>query len=172
MSGQKIVCSCLRGSVAKKDYFCIFHLPSSIFHLSFYFALASYPVMGVRSTDGTKEAVKISEYKKMMDAQKQKSDLAAEEEALKKVPDPTVDSYERMGDGYLKQGNLDKAFITYNKGLNLDPKSIRIRYKMAGLFLTKRPGEGCGAGVFIDYSGPARLCPGLRRPGKGLLCRR
>jgi Flp pilus assembly protein TadD len=110
----------------------IFHLPSSI-----YFFLLLFFLSGCASTDGTKEAVKISEYKKMMDAQKQKSDLAAEEEALKKVPDPTADTFERMGDGYLKQGNLDKAFITYNKGLNLDPKSIRLRYKMAGLFLTK-----------------------------------
>ena len=89
------------------------------------------------ATDGVKEAAKMGEYKKMMDAQKLKSDLAAEEAALKKLPDPTADSYERMGDGYLRQGNLDKAFINYTKGLNLSPKSVRLRYKMAGLFLTR-----------------------------------
>jgi len=115
----------------------IFHLPSSLYLYSLLLIFACFCFLTGCSTDGTKEAVKISEYKKTMDAQKQKSDLAAEEEALKKIPDPTVDSYERMGDGYLKQGNVDKAFITYNKGLNLSPKSIRIRYKMAGLFLTK-----------------------------------
>ena len=89
------------------------------------------------ASDGVKEAAKMGEYKKMMDAQKLKSDLAAEEAALKKLPDPTAESYERMGDGYLRQGNLDKAFINYTKGLNLDPKSVRLRYKMAGLFLTR-----------------------------------
>ena len=118
------------------------------------------------STDGTKEAVKISEYKKTMDAQKQKSDLAAEEEALKKVPDPTVDSYERMGDGYLKQGNIDKAFITYNKGLNLDPKSIRIRYKMAGLFLTKGLVQDAEQGFLSIIQDQPNFAPAYEGLGK------
>jgi Flp pilus assembly protein TadD len=94
-------------------------------------------VVGCASTDGVKEAAKMSEYKKVMEGQKLKSDIKAEEEALKKIPDPTADNYELMGDGYFKQGNVDKAFITYNKGLDLNPNSIRLRYKMAGLFLTK-----------------------------------
>jgi tetratricopeptide (TPR) repeat protein len=114
-----------------------FQLPASIYLFILLMLPPSLSSLPGCTTDGTKEAVKVSEYKKLMDAQKQKSDLKAEEEALKKIPDPTADSYELMGDGYLKQGNLDKAFITYNKGLNLNPKSIRIRYKMAGLFLTK-----------------------------------
>ena len=118
------------------------------------------------STDGTKEAVKISEYKKTMDAQKQKSDLAAEEEALKKVPDPTVDSYERMGDGYLKQGNIDKAFITYNKGLNLDPKSIRLRYKMAGLFLTKGLVQDAEQGFLSIIQDQPNFAPAYEGLGK------
>jgi tetratricopeptide (TPR) repeat protein len=132
LSGQKNVCFCLRPSAAKRIIF-----PSSIYFILFLLLPPCLTFLSGCSSDGTKEAVKISEYKKTMDAQKQKSDLAAEEDALKKVPDPTADSYERMGDAYLKQGNLDKAFITYNKGLDLNPKSIRVRYKMAGLFLTK-----------------------------------
>ena len=149
LSGQKIVCSCLCGSVAKRIIFVssIFHLPSSIY----LFILLMLPLSlcflpGCASTDGAKETAKMSEYKKVMDAQKQKADIKADEEALKKVPEMKADGYERLGDSFLKKGDLDFAFVQYNKALNLDPKSIRIRYKMGGLFLTKGLAEDAQAG--------------------------
>jgi len=35
----------------------------------------------------------------------------------------------KLGDSYVRQGNLNLAFIQYGKALTLDPKIMRIHYK-------------------------------------------
>jgi Flp pilus assembly protein TadD len=102
-------------------------------------------IMGCPSSSSQSQ-VKESEYKKLLEQQKQKSQIKEDEAALKKVPEMTADGYERLGDTFLKKGDLDFAFVQYNKALNLEPKSIRIRYKMAGLFLTKGLADDAQAG--------------------------
>ena len=78
----------------------------------------------------------LKEYRKMMEKQKAVS-AKEEQEALKKIPDMTAEGYERLGDQYLSQGNLETGFIQYDKALRLDPKQTRIRYKIGRLFLEK-----------------------------------
>jgi len=80
--------------------------------------------------------IQASEIRKMME--RQKAELAREEAAAKKVPELTAAGYEEAGDRYLGQGNLDMAFVQYQKSLQLDPKQVRLRYKMGSLFLEKR----------------------------------
>src|SRR4030042_4180474 len=78
----------------------------------------------------------LKEYRKMIERQKAAS-VKEEDEALKKIPEMTAEGYEKLGDSYVKQGNLDMAFIQYGRALTLDPKSMSIRYKIGRLFLQK-----------------------------------
>jgi len=78
----------------------------------------------------------LKEYRKMIERQKSAS-TREEQEALKKIPEMTAEGHERLGDQYLSQGNLDTAFIQYDKALRLDPRKTRIRYKIGRLFLEK-----------------------------------
>ena len=64
----------------------------------------------------------------------QKAAIPSEEAIAKKLPEMTSAEYERLGDQYLSQGNLDIAFIQYDKALRLDPNQVRIRYKVGRLF--------------------------------------
>ena len=91
---------------------------------------------GCASQNRAQAAIQASEIRKMME--RQKAELAREEAAAKKVPEMTAAGYEEAGDRYLGQGNLDMAFIHYQKSLQLDPKQVRLRYKMGSLFLEKR----------------------------------
>jgi Flp pilus assembly protein TadD len=79
----------------------------------------------------------LKEYQEMMNKQKKAALAAQEEEAANKAPDMTADRYERLGDQYLSQGDLDLAFIQYSKSLRLDPRQPRIHYKRGRLFLKK-----------------------------------
>lgn len=82
---------------------------------------------------------KESDYKKVMEQQqqKQKALLAAEEEVPKKILQMTATGCEEIGDNYLRQGDIDRAFIQYGKALDLEPGNAGIRYKMGCLFLSK-----------------------------------
>lgn len=73
-------------------------------------------------------------HKKMMDRQRQ--GLPMEEEP-KKEPDMTAEAYENLGNQYLQQGNMDEAFVQYNKALQLNPQGSRVRYKVGLLFLRR-----------------------------------
>jgi tetratricopeptide (TPR) repeat protein len=75
------------------------------------------------------------EYKKMLE--RQKAGMSLEDEALKKLPAMTAADYERLGDTYLQQGNLEMAFIQYDKASRMEPSQARIRYKVGLLFLKK-----------------------------------
>ncbi|MCD4754723.1 MAG: tetratricopeptide repeat protein [Deltaproteobacteria bacterium] len=59
------------------------------------------------------------------------------EESPKKEPDLTAEEYEKMGDRYRQQGNMDESFIQYNKALQLDPGKNGVRYKVGLLFLKR-----------------------------------
>src|SRR4030043_1592449 len=78
----------------------------------------------------------LKEYRKMIEKQKAAS-VREEEEALKKIPEMTAEGYEKLGDSYVKQGNLDMAFIQYGRAVTLDRKGMSVRYKIGRLFLEK-----------------------------------
>jgi tetratricopeptide (TPR) repeat protein len=47
----------------------------------------------------------------------------------KKLPEMTSDEYERLGDVLLRKGNLQVAFLQYERSLKLNPDNIRVEYK-------------------------------------------
>lgn len=76
-----------------------------------------------------------SEYRKMMERQRAKA--ALQEPEIPKIPEMNAEGYEKLGDRYLAQGNLDLAFAQYQRSLDKEPQQIRVRYKIALLFLKK-----------------------------------
>lgn len=78
-----------------------------------------------------------SEYRRAMELQKQETSTDIEKEISKKVPEMTAEGYEKLGDDYLKRGNIGMAFIQYDKALRLDPKQTGIRNKTGRLFLRR-----------------------------------
>jgi Flp pilus assembly protein TadD len=79
-----------------------------------------------------------SDYKKMMALQKQKA-LATrmEEPSLPIVYEATAESYEKLGDAYMKQGDSVAAFTEYQKSLEKDPLRSSARYKSGMIFLDR-----------------------------------
>ena len=57
------------------------------------------------------------------------------------LPEMTGDEIERSGDLLLSRGNLSKAFVQYEKALQLKPDNIRVQYKKGLLFLLGRMNE-------------------------------
>ncbi len=94
----------------------------------FFWGCASSPTL-------QKNLFQANEHRRMME--KQNFELAAEEKAAQKIPALNADGYEKLGDGYCRQGNYDLAFIQYYKSLDLDPDRVRIHYKIGQLFLLK-----------------------------------
>lgn len=78
-----------------------------------------------------------SEYRRLLELQKQKASVVTEGEILKKIPEITAEEYERLGDNYIRQGDIGTAFIQYDKGLLLDPNLASIRHKMGCLLLSR-----------------------------------
>ena len=80
-------------------------------------------------------------YKKMME--RQKAGMALDPDPLKNLPAMTADDYENLGDNYLRQDNINMAFVQYNKAIEMKPESVNLRYKIGKLFLKKGlPQEG------------------------------
>ena len=52
-----------------------------------------------------------------------------ENSKIKKLPDPTGDEFERMGDALLGKGSYYLAFVHYEKSLGLKPDNLRVEYK-------------------------------------------
>lgn len=73
------------------------------------------------------------EYKRIMERQR----LNHISEDVKNQPEMTAEDYEILGDRYLRQDDMDRAFIQYNKAWELNPKRLGVRYKMGLLFLRK-----------------------------------
>ena len=59
----------------------------------------------------------------------------------KKLPPATAGELERMGDGYMKNGNQYMAFVQYERSLQLNPDNVRVRYKTGLLFLLTKKYE-------------------------------
>jgi tetratricopeptide (TPR) repeat protein len=72
----------------------------------------------------------------MLEQQKMKA-AASEEQLLKEKIPESPDTFEQLGDAYLKQGNLDMAFIQYGKALRIDPGRMGTRQKVGHLYLKK-----------------------------------
>lgn len=75
------------------------------------------------------------QYKKLLE--QQKVGMPIDDKALNNLPEMTVADYERLGDSHFQLGNLNMAFIQYDKALRLDPSQVRLRYKMGLLFVKK-----------------------------------
>jgi len=53
----------------------------------------------------------------------------------KTLPDMTSDEFEKSGDALLSRGNLPKAYVQYEKSLQLNPDNIGVVYKKGLLFV-------------------------------------
>ncbi|MGO8944125.1 MAG: tetratricopeptide repeat protein [Syntrophobacteraceae bacterium] len=73
-------------------------------------------------------------YSKPIEQQKR---ISQEPEAPKKLPEMTDDDYERLGDSFVQQGNLEQGFIQYDKLLRKKPGNSRLLYKRGMVFLEK-----------------------------------
>ncbi|MDD3311546.1 tetratricopeptide repeat protein [Pseudodesulfovibrio sp.] len=51
--------------------------------------------------------------------------------------DLTGDQHEQAGDGFLRRGNSEMAFVHYNKALEKDPENLGVRIKKGDLLVTK-----------------------------------
>jgi Flp pilus assembly protein TadD len=76
-----------------------------------------------------------SHYKNLLE--RQKAGMPLEENALENLPAMTAHDHESLGDTSLRQGNLNMAFVQYDRAIRLDPTQTRIRYKIGQLFLKK-----------------------------------
>jgi tetratricopeptide (TPR) repeat protein len=79
--------------------------------------------------------VLMGEYKKILE--RQKAGMPMEDDVTKKLPEMTAPELERLGDTYLRQGNLNMAFLQYDKALRMEPSQARVRYKVGLLFLKR-----------------------------------
>jgi len=79
--------------------------------------------------------LKGNDYEKFL--KKQMARASAEAPTRHKSPKITDGEYERLGDAHFRQGNLEKAFMQYEKALSLNPNATQVHYKKALLFLTK-----------------------------------
>jgi len=91
--------------------------------------------LGGCASSRTQGMIHSDEYRRMLE--KQRAEASLEQAADKKLPEMTAGEYDRLGDQYLAQGNMDMAFIQYRKALHLEPEQIRFRYKLGYLFLQR-----------------------------------
>ncbi|MGD0401498.1 MAG: tetratricopeptide repeat protein [Syntrophobacteraceae bacterium] len=73
-------------------------------------------------------------YSKQIEQQKR---MSQELDAPKKLPEMTDDDYERLGDNFVQQGDLEKGFMQYDKLLRKKPDNGRLLYKRGMVFLVK-----------------------------------
>ncbi len=79
-----------------------------------------------------------SEYKKMVESQKQRANAVAREEQPAKLPELKPQDYELMGDRFLAEGNNVKALLNYAKAVEANPAAANVRYKMGRVLLRQR----------------------------------
>ncbi len=77
----------------------------------------------------------LKEYRKKLEMKK--AALEKEEDKQNAALEMGPGEYERLGDFYLKQGDMDLAFLRYDKAVRMDPSRTQIRYKLGRLFLEK-----------------------------------
>ena len=81
------------------------------------------------------------------------------------LPEMTGPDHERLGDVYFSQGNLQMAFVHYEKSLRLIPDTTRIYYKEGLLFLS----DGVCESAFTEFQEVLKREPehALAREGLG-----
>lgn len=101
------------------------------------FAL-SVGISGCAATNSQQKAMaKQMAYRQELAQQKAAADLAFEKELDLKIPEMKAEGYERVGDNYIRQGNLEMAFLQYEKAQSLDPEASSVRYKLGWLLLNR-----------------------------------
>ena len=71
------------------------------------------------------------------DAEAESSDGGQGVDVSKKLSEPDAEEMERLGDQYIRQGNMNMAFVYYDKAVRMDPKRSSAHYKMGRLYLSK-----------------------------------
>ncbi len=74
-------------------------------------------------------------YRAMLE--RQQRGLPVEAREVRPLPQMTVEDYERLGDHYLRHGNLTMGFAQYDRALRMDPGRSGLAYKVGVLFLKK-----------------------------------
>jgi predicted Zn-dependent protease len=85
------------------------------------------------SKETTSSKFDMSEYRKMME--RQKNEQTALESTETKAPDMTPEEHERAGDDEAQRRNFPLAGLHYTKALNADPTKNTVRLKLAQLML-------------------------------------
>src|SRR5437773_7929168 len=57
-------------------------------------------------------------YKALLE--RQKAGMSLDENTMKNPPQMSVEEYERLGDTYIRQGNMTMAFAQYDRSLRMD----------------------------------------------------
>jgi len=89
------------------------------------------------SNNSQKAMMKQMAYRQELAQQKAAADWEADDEMAKKVPEMKAEGFEQAGDNYIRQGNLDMAFLQYEKAQGLDSNSNTLRYKRGWLLLNR-----------------------------------
>ena len=98
-------------------------------------ALIAFEAFGCASNKSNNSpATGQSDYSKQIQQQKR---IPEELVSPKKLPEMTDEDYERLGDSFVQQGNLEKGFIQYDKLLQKKPGNGRLLYKRGMVFLVK-----------------------------------
>ena len=95
------------------------------------FAMAVFGCSGQKNFLKTSAADK--QYERMLELQQQRSSFDEDKKLEKMIPEGTPESFERLGDTYLRQGNVGLAYVEYSKALRADPKRISVRQKLGYL---------------------------------------
>lgn len=103
------------------------------------FAFLAISVFGCSSSGSMKSLFKENDYEKMLKMQKERQNaLKNEAEKLPdNLPQMTEEGYEKLGDYHLSQGNMEMAYIQYQRALQLEPEQTRVRYKLGRLYLKR-----------------------------------
>ena len=81
--------------------------------------------------------IKKSQIRAMINQHNQDNFSPYREDIGRILPDLTAEDYEKRGDEYLRQDNINMSFIEYEKAARLNPESAGLKYKMGTLMLKK-----------------------------------
>ena len=108
--------------------------------------LTLFPVIGlftgvalIAGCAGSQSAAMDKQFQKMAEKQRLKQEAPEDvdlEKKLSSTEDPKI--CEQKGDNYLRTGNYGMSFIEYKKALDADPNQVRVRLKLANLFLKRK----------------------------------
>jgi Flp pilus assembly protein TadD len=97
--------------------------------------LSSTLAGGCATHEVARTTVRLGDYQKLLE--KQKAGMTVADEALKNLPEMSVQEYEMAGDNHFLQNNLPMAFVQYDKALQMAPTTLSLRYKKGLIFLKR-----------------------------------